>query len=227
MEEHIPNGTSVCIHAVVVSSEYRGKGIALALLQEYISRLEKARQAGENSYERILLICHENLRSLYEKAGFEWLGKSDVVHGPEPWYEMRKTISLNEKPIVEPQVQTLPPGIWEALQRPSSRKVPVSRLLSTFTNGVQDVSQKDDDGVYNKFDLLCPRGGCGSIILKNGVATLAEHDSVQIDPTTIHSGSSILPSLPSSGTTIKWWKIMPNAMQFENIEVSRTIVLPG
>ncbi|KAI0090668.1 acyl-CoA N-acyltransferase [Irpex rosettiformis] len=225
MEEHIPSGTSVCIHAVVVSPEYRKKGIALALLKEYITRLEKDHQAGANTYNRILLICHENLRGLYEKAGFEWLGKSDVVHGPEPWYEMRRALSVAPAPPSQPQAQTLPPGIWEALQRSSSRKVPVARLLSVFSNGVDDVSQKEDSDVTNKHDLLCPRGGCGSIILKNGIASLTEHDSVQIDPTTVHSGSSVLPSLPSPGTAIKWWRISPNAMQFENIEVSRTIVL--
>jgi hypothetical protein len=32
----------------------------------------------------------------------------------------------------------------------------------------------------NKFDLLCPRDGCGSVILKNGVAKLIEAASVQV-----------------------------------------------
>jgi hypothetical protein len=59
------------------------------------------------------------------------------------------------------------------------------------------------------------------------VATLTECDSVQIDPPIVHSGSSILPSLPSPGTAVKWWKITPNAMAFENIEVSRAVTLPG
>ena len=227
MEEHVSSGSSVCIHAVVVCSEHRGKGIALGMLKEYIKRLEEARQAGENSYARLLLICHENLRGLYAKAGFDWLGKSDVVHGPEPWYEMRRVLSTTSQLSSQSQAQTLPPGIWEALQRSSSRKVPIARLLSVFANGIDDVLQQEEKDVTNKHDLLCPRGGCGSIILKNGAASLTERDSIQIDPTTTHSGSSILPSLPSPGTPIKWWKISPNAMQFENIEVSRTVVLSG
>lgn len=41
----------------------------------------------------MLLITHEELRTLYEKAGFVWLGKSAVVHGAKPWYEMRRDLA--------------------------------------------------------------------------------------------------------------------------------------
>ncbi|KAI0691418.1 Mss4-like protein [Cytidiella melzeri] len=224
MDEHEPSGTSVCIHAVCVALIHRHRGIALGLLKDYISRLEKARQNGA-PYIRILLITHENMRSLYEKAGFEWLGKSEVVHGPEPWYEMGKTLSTAPVPASQPP--SLPPGIWEALQRSSSRKAPVARLFAAFDNGVDDITKKEDNLITNKADLLCPRGGCGSIILKNGVASLTERNSVQIDPPTVHSGSSMLPSLPPPGSPMKWWKITPNAMAFENIEVSRAVTLPA
>jgi hypothetical protein len=35
------------------------------------------------------LICKAPLVPLYEKAGFELVGPSSVVHGAEPWLEMK------------------------------------------------------------------------------------------------------------------------------------------
>ena len=60
MDEHIPSGTTVCIHTVCVSPTHRKKGIALSLLQEYIARLKRACRSGA-LYERVVLITHEHL----------------------------------------------------------------------------------------------------------------------------------------------------------------------
>lgn len=222
MSEHVPDGTSVCVHAVCVTSDLRRRGVALGLLKEYIARLQNARLFGA-PYERILLITHEDMRSLYEQAGFEWQGESKVVHGPDPWYEMRITLTPPPPP------QSVPSGLWEALQRSSTRKVPVARLFASFAGGVGDLGQRETSSseITNKFDLLCPRQGCGSIVLKNGVAALADRESVQIEPTPTHGGSSVLPELPSPGTVAQWWRVTPNAMAFENIGFSRTVVLDG
>ena len=79
------------------------------------------------------------------------------------------------------QNQQLPPGILDALQH---RQIIVrsSRLLSDFPNGVADLTNRDgSEGVLiNKFDLLCPKADCGSVILKNGVAKWVEHCSIQV-----------------------------------------------
>lgn len=228
MGEHISNGSSVCVHAVCVAKEYRRNGAALGLLKEYITRLQYDRRSGV-PYERILLITHENLRSLYEKAGLEWLGKSEVVHGPEPWYEMRKVLEepKSPQPSEPTQAPSLPPGLWEALQRSSTRKAPVARLFSAFAGGAEDIAQPGPSGATNKFDLLCPREGCGSIILKNDIATLIERESVRIEPEGARGGSSILPLLPPPGSPAKWWRVTPNAMAFENIGFSRSVALDG
>lgn len=71
-------------------------------------------------------------------------------------------------------------GLWDALQRaPRSRERPPSQLLSEFANGIADVVSTDD-GSVNKYDLLCPRKQCGSVILKKGVATMVEKPSMQV-----------------------------------------------
>lgn len=221
MSVHEPSGTSVCIHAVCVAEEHRRQGIALGLLREYVSRLERAAQEGA-AYERILLITHEDMRSLYEKAGFEWLGRSKVVHGPAPWYEMRKV-------LVDPTpVQSIPPNIWEALQRATtSRAVPEARLLPSFARGIEEVSESaaGSSVATNKHDLLCPRQGCGSIILKDNVATLVERESVVLEPANMHN--SPLPPMPTPPALQKWWRVTPNAMAFENIGFSKSIESHG
>jgi hypothetical protein len=80
--------------------------------------------------------------------------------------------------------QSLPPGALEALLLPSNTgNRSAIRKLSDFDQGVLAVSTSldTDQGLStNKFDLLCPRSGCGSIILKAGVGRWVESVSVEV-----------------------------------------------
>ena len=221
MSTHVPGSASVCIHSICVVPGLRRKGVAVAILKEYVSRLQKASQEGA-PYRRILLITHEELMGLYSKAGFETVGKSAVVHGSRPWFEMRKTLIAPE-PIQETALpQQLPPGLWEALQRSSAtRSRPAARPLTSFPGGVNDVVEE----VWNKFDLLCPREGCGSVILKAKVASLVEGPSAQLEPQGRENPH--LPPLPTPPASTHWWKVTPNAMAFENIGFSRPVGSEG
>ncbi|KAF7369040.1 Acyl-CoA N-acyltransferase [Mycena venus] len=214
MAKHVPDSSSICIHSVCVSPAYRGHGVGLKLLREYIARLETARREKSAPFERILLITHDNLRPFYEKAGFEWLGLSAVVHGSQPWYEMRIILGLSPPPSAQQQM-------FQALQRPSNRN-PAPHLLSSFPGGVSEVSWIESDILVNKFDLLCPRSDCGSVILKRGVAKLAEATSVQLEPAN-HPNNPLLPALPEPPAVTQWWLVTPSAMEFENIGFSRAV----
>jgi GNAT superfamily N-acetyltransferase len=176
MSTHVPDAKSVCIHSVCVAARYRRRGLGVRMLAEYVKRLE-----SKGLYERILLISHEELRTFYEKAGFKWIGESQVQHGARPWFEMRRILAPPAAPahLAEP---TPLPGLFEALhQRPSANKRH-DRALSTFPGGIQDVvvTNSPNSPPTNKHDLICPRPNCGSIILKAGVATLVECPSVQV-----------------------------------------------
>ncbi|KAJ6551468.1 Mss4-like protein [Mycena capillaripes] len=209
MSMHVPGSSSICIHSV-------GQGVGLRLLREYIARLETAHREKSAPYERVLLITHENLRHFYEKAGFEWLGPSAVVHGSQPWYEMRITLGLSPIP---PYQGNPPAGVFEALQRPSnSNHIP--RLLASFPGGIAEVSSNESNVLLNKFDLLCPRSDCGSVILNRGVAKFIETASVQLEPAN-HPQHPLLPALPLSPAIAEWWLVTPSAMEFENIGFSR------
>ncbi|KAJ6600811.1 Mss4-like protein [Mycena sp. CBHHK59/15] len=225
MSKHVPDSSSVCIHSVCVSPACRRQGVGLKLLREYITRLEAAHREKSAPYERVLLITHENLRSFYEKAGFEWIGSSAVVHGSQPWYEMRVILgSSSQPPATQMSSDSLPPGVFEALQRPSRHK-PVSRPLSSFS-GIADVSSSESNSTVNKFDLLCPRTDCGSIILKSGVAKLIEAVSVQMEPEN-QPKHPLLPALPLPPTLAQWWLITPSPMEFENIGFSHAVESVG
>lgn len=168
MEHHIPGSSSVCIHSVCVSSKHRRKRVGVHLLREYISRLESTtRDDGSKAYSRALLITHENLRDFYEEAGFEWAGESSVVHGSQPWFEMRK--ELGRIPDSQP---SMPPGLWDALNQPVEKR-PLAKPLSSL-----NVADLCIDGT-NKYDVLCPQAKCASTILKAGVGKIIERSAAQ------------------------------------------------
>ncbi|QDZ22504.1 N-acetyltransferase [Chloropicon primus] len=86
MSNHEPEGSLLCVHSVVVAPALRRKGVALAMLREYVQSL---RRDGENGVKEVRLICKEGLKGLYLKAGFDLVGPSPVVHGKDPWFEMK------------------------------------------------------------------------------------------------------------------------------------------
>ncbi|KAG0303092.1 hypothetical protein BGZ98_007001 [Dissophora globulifera] len=106
MSTHDPQGSSVCIHSVCVTSAYQRRGIAIAMVKEYLKHLQQhvhipaISTSSDDSQEladrntslvgvkRVLLIAHNELIGLYARAGFELVGQSAVEHGPDPWYEM-------------------------------------------------------------------------------------------------------------------------------------------
>ncbi|KAJ3808554.1 Mss4-like protein [Lentinula aff. lateritia] len=115
--------------------------------------------------------------------------------------------------------QFLPPvGLWEALQASSSKPRPNPHPLSSFEHGIIDVSESINGEKINRYDLLCPRAECGSVILKRGVAALKEREKPSDIPT-----HPLLPQLPSSSEFTQWWLITPNPMQFENVGFSRPV----
>lgn len=183
MATHVPGSSSVCIHSVCVSPSHRGKGLGLALLKEYFSRLEKARSEDGAPWDLVLLLAHDDLIPFYEKAGFENGGRSTVGHGPLPWVEMRRPLTsqpaetLAEIPGGSQQIS---PEVFQALQR--RRAPPSSKLLSDFQGRFSDIIDSPDTSgsSTNKYDLLCPRADCGSIILKRGVGKWVERASVQV-----------------------------------------------
>jgi hypothetical protein len=171
MSTHVPGARTVLIHGVCVSSNVRGRGIASALLLEYQRRL-----AAAGSYDRALLIAHEDKVSLYERVGFKSRGISSISFAGNPWLELEWLVPVDTIDSQGTSQAAITPRLAEALQNQSVLPPQKGRLLSSFENGILDVSQTST----NLYDLLCVNERCGSVILKRGVAILRERESMQV-----------------------------------------------
>ena len=170
MSTHVPGARTVLIHGVCVSSNVRGRGIASALLLEYQRRL-----AAAGSYDRVLLIAHEDKVSLYERVGFKSRGISSISFAGNPWLELEWPVPVDASDSQGTSQAAITPRLAEALQNQSVSPPRRGRLLSSFERGILDVSQTS-----NLYDLLCVNERCGSVILKHGVAILHERESMQV-----------------------------------------------
>ncbi|KAG6867847.1 hypothetical protein C0993_010302 [Termitomyces sp. T159_Od127] len=242
MSTHVPSSASVCIHSVCVAPEHRHKGVASNLLKTYIAKLKE-----RGKYARVLLITKEGMRGFYEKAGFEWLGISGVVHGKDKWHEMRivfdnyapqsniassdvpntveEAIALGSGTSTSEQETQMRANLWDALQRSTKRVRPTPKLFESYEGGLNDLlgsHEGKDDIPVNRFDILCPRTGCGSFILKKGVAEYVRRASVKMDPPHLPP-QTLLAALPDPPEDADWWLIKPTPMQFENIGFSRPV----
>lgn len=81
MAAHDPAGPLVCIHSVVVQAGAQRRGVATALLREYLRRLP--------AQTAVTLIARAHHVPLYERVGFVSGGPSPVEHGTGTWMEMR------------------------------------------------------------------------------------------------------------------------------------------
>jgi GNAT superfamily N-acetyltransferase len=173
---HVPGARNVMIRRICVTPDARKRGIASALLADYQRRLATA-----GSYERVLLISHEEEIGLYERIGFKSRGLSTVAFAGVPWVELEWAVPSESGQLDASQgaPQAIPSGLLEALQGQNVSRQRQGQLLSSFQDGIFDVSEKGDQR-SNRYDLLCINERCGSIILRRGVAVLQERESLQV-----------------------------------------------
>ncbi|MEY8353097.1 GNAT family N-acetyltransferase [Lachnospiraceae bacterium 54-53] len=82
-ELHNPDGAYQSVFGLDVAEEWRGRGIAAALMERF---MEEARSRGRKG---MILTCKEGLIHYYEKFGYRNMGISGSVHGGATWYDMR------------------------------------------------------------------------------------------------------------------------------------------
>ncbi len=87
---HNPNGRFQTVFGLDVLPQYRNKGTAAILLEEFISL---AKERGKNG---MVLTCKDYLVHYYEKFGFVHEGISTSSHGGAKWNDM---ILLFEKAL--------------------------------------------------------------------------------------------------------------------------------
>lgn len=92
MSSHDESGTGVLtlmIHSVVIHEPRRRAGLGRAMLTCYLQQLAMSSTAPASRVSRVLLITKAANLPLYLACGFAFVSRSSVVHGKEPWYELR------------------------------------------------------------------------------------------------------------------------------------------
>lgn len=84
---HDPSAPNVVILSVVVDPEYQGKGMAKALMSEFVRRMAEADKAT------IHLMCKEHYVPLYEKLGYRYVQPSASVLFGVQWHEMMMNLT--------------------------------------------------------------------------------------------------------------------------------------
>ena len=92
MSIHDPSGPVLAVHSVVVAEQYRGKGIATAMMKDYISAIKSM----NDGVEKLVLLSKSNMLGFYVRSGFSVLRPSDIVHGQETWYDCELNMRLDK-----------------------------------------------------------------------------------------------------------------------------------
>lgn len=82
LKGHDPDAPNAVILSVVVDPESHGRGIARALMQEFVQRMVDAGKAS------IHLMCKTRYVPMYEKFGYQYVGRSASQYAGEQWHEM-------------------------------------------------------------------------------------------------------------------------------------------
>ncbi len=99
MKSHDATGKILGIHSVVVEEKYRNYGVASAMMQDYLSAMERLNSKEgvlKVKMDKIILIAKKNLLAFYVRNGFRAMGLSPIVHGKEQWFELERTLPTDE-----------------------------------------------------------------------------------------------------------------------------------
>jgi ribosomal protein S18 acetylase RimI-like enzyme len=79
---HLPNGNNIAIFGLDVIPEYRRKGIAAQLMDQFIVLAKNTRRKS------IILTCKYGLVHYYESFGYVNKNVSKSTHGGAEWFDM-------------------------------------------------------------------------------------------------------------------------------------------
>jgi guanine nucleotide exchange factor len=69
MTTHVPNGSLLAIHSVVIAAPYRRRGLATRMLREYIEMVQQMDPVHRP--EKIVLLAKASLLAFYVNCGFQ------------------------------------------------------------------------------------------------------------------------------------------------------------
>lgn len=81
---HCPDGAWQTVFGLNVLPQYRRRGIAARLVEDFLALACKRGKLG------VILTCKEHMIPYYERCEFVRYGVADSSHGGAKWYDMRK-----------------------------------------------------------------------------------------------------------------------------------------
>ncbi|GAA5942111.1 polyamine acetyltransferase [Sporobolomyces koalae] len=208
METHEPAGTYLAIHSVCVSPAHRRQGIAKTMLNDYVATFAQPTRA--HPLQGIRLIAKENLVAMYEHAGFVSRGKSKVVHGQDPWYELG--IDFNH-------VADSTPTFERDEVSPETRS-PAKRLAYDLSRNRVGTELTTDGN--NRFDLYCPRAECRCLLVKAGAAKWVIGAAQDLELPALPHKLGSTSSARESKERLGYWTLS-SPLAFENIGFTRSV----
>ena len=91
-ELHVPEGKTIMLLGLAVLPEYRGEGLARALMYRYLCRMVQKEK------DMVLLTCLDSRVPMYEKMGFQDKGAANSTWGGEEWHEMNYPVGIGKLP---------------------------------------------------------------------------------------------------------------------------------
>ena len=91
-ELHVPEGKTVMLLGLAVLPEYRGEGLARALMYRYLCRMLQKQK------DMVLLTCLDSRVPMYKKMGFCDKGAANSTWGGEEWHEMSYPVGIGKLP---------------------------------------------------------------------------------------------------------------------------------
>jgi len=188
MATHDPQGPYVAIHSVCVDEAHRRKGVALALVKEYLARLE----VNDDSVLGARLIAHDNLIKLYQQAGFDLVGRSKVVHGAKPWYELKVDFGRASASASSSRAAAAAAAAGAGAAREDEEgDVRSPGRLLTRAGGIGALV--DPASGTNATDLFCPRAECRCLLLRRGAGKWVRTHASDFEVRPLDNSSLSLP----------------------------------
>ncbi len=168
---HDPTGPLLAVHSVVIDEDYRRKGLATELMNQYIQRVLKQEQENQSATETvpiasIVLLAKQHLLGFYVRCGYKVNRPSPIVHGKELWYDLE--MELERSPAI--RTDLLPGESWFCKTETfkSSLTFPeIKPHLDAHTKWVQDLRKSGETCIVSGYrvDSEGKPGGGGLLFL--------------------------------------------------------------
>jgi PhzF family phenazine biosynthesis protein len=107
---HDPTGPILAIRSVVIREEYRDRGVGLAMIKQYLLKIQKGNEASlEHPISKIVLLCYQEFLTFYIDCGFSVLRIANISETVKE--RGRAELKQPEQPIYYLEKQLIPPPV--------------------------------------------------------------------------------------------------------------------